>query len=108
MMQHKQAMHSIIFLVPCTILKRNANCCNLILMESLKKGKRNHCQFYKRSGNGWKQTLPQTIPKTPIYKAINYALKNYNGLVQYTTDGMLPIDNNQLEGQIRAIALGYG
>jgi transposase len=34
-------------------------------------------------------TLPQTIPKTPIYKAINYALKNYNGLVQYTSDGML-------------------
>jgi transposase len=52
------------------------------------------------------QTLPQTIPRTPIYKAINYALKNYNGLVQYTSDGMLSIDNNQLEGQIRAIALG--
>ena len=51
-------------------------------------------------------TLPQTIPKTPIYKAINYALKNYKGLVQYINDGMLPIDNNQLEGQIRAIALG--
>ncbi len=52
------------------------------------------------------QTLQQTIPRTPIYKAINYALKNYNGLVQYTSDGMLSIDNNQLEGQIRAIALG--
>ena len=51
-------------------------------------------------------TLPQTIPQTPIYKAINYALKNYKGLVQYVNDGMLPIDNNQLEGQIRAIALG--
>jgi transposase len=51
-------------------------------------------------------TLPQTIPKTPIYKAINYALKNYKGLVEYVNDGMLPIDNNQLEGQIRAIALG--
>lgn len=52
------------------------------------------------------ETLPKTIPRTPIYKAINYALKNINGLVQYTTDGILPIDNNQLEGQIRAIALG--
>ena len=51
-------------------------------------------------------TLPLTIPKTPIYKAINYALNNYNGLVQYVNDGMLPVDNNQLEGQIRAIALG--
>jgi transposase len=51
-------------------------------------------------------TLPQTIARTPIHKAVSYALKNYHALVQYTTDGMLPIDNNQLEGQIRAIALG--
>ena len=42
------------FLVLCTILKRNANCWNLILMQSLKKGKRNHCPFYKSSSNGWK------------------------------------------------------
>ena len=83
--------------------------CKLLQLDfdgSLKKDKLNHCQYYKRSGNGWKQTLPQTIPKTPIYKAINYALKNYKGLIQYVNDGMLPIDNNQLEGQIRAIALG--
>ena len=52
------------------------------------------------------ETLPQTIPKTPIHKAIQYSLKNYNGLVQYIQDGMLPVDNNELEGQIRAIALG--
>lgn len=52
------------------------------------------------------ENLPKTIARTPIHKAITYALKNYHGLVQYTTDGMLPIDNNQLEGQIRAIALG--
>lgn len=51
-------------------------------------------------------TLPLLIPKTPIYKAVNYALNNYNGLTQYVKDGMLSIDNNQLEGQIRAIALG--
>ena len=50
--------------------------------------------------------LPKTITRTPIHKAIAYSLKNYPALVLYTTDGMLPIDNNQLEGQIRAIALG--
>jgi hypothetical protein len=37
--------------------------------------------------------LPKTIARTPIYKAINYTLKNYDAFVQYTTDGMLPIDN---------------
>lgn len=51
-------------------------------------------------------TLPQTIARTPIHKAISYALKNYPAFIEYTDDGMLPIDNNQLEGQIRAIALG--
>ena len=51
-------------------------------------------------------TLPLLIPKTPIYKAVNYALNNYNGITQYVDDGILCIDNNQLEGQIRAIALG--
>ncbi|MGZ3890618.1 MAG: IS66 family transposase [Mucilaginibacter sp.] len=52
------------------------------------------------------ENLPKTIARTPIHKAITYALKNYPALVQYTADGMLAIDNNQLEGQIRAIALG--
>ena len=50
--------------------------------------------------------LPKTIPRTPINKAIAYALNNYAALIRYTSDGMLPIDNNQLEGQIRTIALG--
>jgi transposase len=52
------------------------------------------------------ETLPKTIARTPIHKAIAYTLNHYRALEQYTTDGMLPIDNNQLEGQIRAIALG--
>jgi hypothetical protein len=50
--------------------------------------------------------MPKTIPGTPLYKAIHYSLSNHSALVKYTTDGMLPIDNNQLEGQIRSIALG--
>lgn len=55
----------------------------------------------------WLQAeLPKTIGRTPINKAIAYTLNNYTALVRYTEDGMLPVDNNQLEGQIRAIALG--
>ena len=50
--------------------------------------------------------LPQTINRTPIHKAIAYTLNHFEGLVRYTDDGILPIDNNELEGQIRAIALG--
>lgn len=50
--------------------------------------------------------LPKTTPRTPIYKAIAYTLNNFSALVKYTDDGMLPVDNNILEGQIRSIALG--
>ncbi|WP_315816449.1 IS66 family transposase [Paraflavitalea speifideaquila] len=50
--------------------------------------------------------LPKTTPRTPIYKAIAYTLNNYSALLKYTSDGMLLIDNNVLEGQIRSIALG--
>jgi transposase len=50
--------------------------------------------------------LPKTTPRTPIYKAIVYTLNNFSALVKYTDDGMLPVDNNILEGQIRSIALG--
>jgi transposase len=52
------------------------------------------------------ETLPHTIARTPLHKAVTYTLKNYTELLHYTTDGMLSIDNNALEGQIRAIALG--
>jgi len=50
--------------------------------------------------------LPKTIARTPIYKAIAYALNHFEALVKYTIDGMLHGDNNLLEGQIRAIAVG--
>lgn len=52
------------------------------------------------------EELPKTIPRTPIHQAIAYTLNHYEQLVKYTQDGMLSIDNNILEGQIRAIALG--
>jgi hypothetical protein len=50
--------------------------------------------------------LPKTTPRSPIHKAIAYTLNNFSALAKYTSDGMLSIDNNTLEGQIRSIALG--
>ena len=49
---------------------------------------------------------PGTIAGTPLHKAITYALSRFDSLIIYTTDGMLEIDNNLLEAQIRPIALG--
>ena len=52
------------------------------------------------------QQLLLTIPGTPIHQAIKYALSNFEGIMVYTTEGFLQIDNNILEAQIRPIALG--
>lgn len=50
--------------------------------------------------------LPKTLPRTPIHKAMSYTLHNFSALEKFSSDGMLSIDNNILEGQIRSIALG--
>ena len=52
------------------------------------------------------EELPKVIAGTPIHKAIAYALNRFNELRIYVTDGMLEIDNNFTERQIRTITLG--
>ena len=45
-------------------------------------------------------------PKSPIGKALAYSLKLWEGLITFTTDGQLEIDNNRIENEIRPVALG--
>jgi transposase len=45
-------------------------------------------------------------PKTPLSKAIGYALNNWEALGRYLEQGYLAIDNNLSERTLRAIALG--
>ena len=46
------------------------------------------------------------LPRTPIAIAIHYILNMKEEIMLYTTDGMLPIDNNAAERLIRSFALG--
>lgn len=46
------------------------------------------------------------VPKSPIRKAIDYALSRWKGLSAYAQNGRLEIDNNLIENTIRPIALG--
>lgn len=46
------------------------------------------------------------LPKSPIGKAVNYALNNWRALCVYLEDGELTIDNNRSENAIRGIAIG--
>ncbi|MBI2794038.1 MAG: IS66 family transposase [Ignavibacteria bacterium] len=50
--------------------------------------------------------LPDTLPKSPMGKALRYAIRLWDDLMAYLCDGRLEIDNNLMENAIRPIALG--
>jgi len=45
------------------------------------------------------------LPKSPIGKAVNYALNNWQALCVFLEDGELMIDNNRAENGMRGIAV---
>lgn len=55
----------------------------------------------------WLITRMQVLnPTNPVYKAAQYTLKLWPGLIHYTTDGRLAIDNNEAKNAIRPSAIG--
>jgi transposase len=55
----------------------------------------------------WMLTQRELVPEgSAIAKALDYSLKRWVALTRYLEDGALPIDNNQVENQIRPWALG--
>ena len=48
----------------------------------------------------------QVLPQGPMGKAIAYAMRQWQALTTYTSDGRLSIDNNAAERALRAIAVG--
>lgn len=57
-------------------------------------------------GHWLKESYGEVLPQSVIGKAIAYALKRWDKLMVYTTDGKLEIDNNLVENAIRPVALG--
>jgi transposase len=46
------------------------------------------------------------LPRSALGEAVDYTLRQWEALLRYTTDGRLPIDNNNAEQSIRPVALG--
>ena len=57
-------------------------------------------------GKWMKAQYMETLPKSPIGKALAYSIERWDKLSLYTTDGMLNIDNNPVENSIRPVAIG--
>ncbi|MCP4271846.1 MAG: IS66 family transposase [Gammaproteobacteria bacterium] len=47
-----------------------------------------------------------TLPRSPLGKAVTYALNHWTKLDTYLLEGKLEIDNNRIENKIRPVALG--
>lgn len=52
-----------------------------------------------------KNEAPKVLPKSPIGKAINYAIDHYDRLCRYVIDGRCRIDTNLVENGQRIVAL---
>jgi len=52
------------------------------------------------------QELPDVLPRSPMGKALRYAVRLWDELMAYLYDGRIEIDNNLMENAIRPIALG--
>lgn len=52
-----------------------------------------------------KNEAPKILPKSPIGKAINYAIAHYDRLCRYVIDGRYKIDTNLVENGQRQVAL---
>ena len=50
--------------------------------------------------------LERLLPKSDLAEAIGYLRNNWDALLLYTTDGRLPIDNNETEHLMKQIATG--
>jgi hypothetical protein len=52
------------------------------------------------------QERDQVLPKSPMGEAIRYALNNWTALKRYTESGLLDIDNNVAEREMKQVAIG--
>lgn len=53
-----------------------------------------------------KETELSVLPSSPTGKAVSYALGQWTKLIQFTMDGLVPIDNNFVEAHIRPFVIG--
>ena len=52
------------------------------------------------------ETLPKTVPKSALGKALHYLLEQWPYLVRYLEDGRLELSNNRAERSIKPFVMG--
>ena len=87
-------------------IERNCKEKNLTHQERKEARKKEALPILEELGSWMKAQYIQTLPKSPIGKALAYNIERWDKLCLYTTNGMLNIDNNPVENSIRPVAIG--
>jgi len=87
-------------------IERNAKEENLNTEQTLQLRQTESVPVLEGLEKWMKDQYVQTLPKSPIGKALGYSIGRWNELMIYTTDGKLNIDNNPVENSIRPVAIG--
>lgn len=74
--------------------------------QRLQRRKKHAAPAMDRLGRWIRDTHPEVPPKTPLGRAVTYAVNQWASLQVYLTDGRVPIDNNSVERQLRRVAVG--
>ncbi len=87
-------------------IERNCKEKELTHQQRKEVRQKNAVPILEELGKWMKAQYIQTLPKSPIGKALAYSIERWEKLCLYTTDGILNIDNNPVENSIRPVAIG--
>lgn len=102
----KRARHALEQIQKLYLIEKQAREENLHEEERLALRQEKAVPILKNLKEWFLEQAPQVTPKSAIGIAIKYALARWDRLCAYTCNGMLEIDNNLVENQIRPVALG--
>jgi transposase len=74
--------------------------------EQIKQLRQKHVAPILNEFKAWLESKINLVPKqSPIFKAMRYTLKHWDGLTRYLDDGRLSIDNNHTEREIKPFVI---
>jgi transposase len=74
--------------------------------DEIKQLRQKHTKPLLKAFKTWLENKIGLVPQqSPIFKAMRYTLKNWDGLVRYLDDGRFSIDNNHTEREIKPFVI---
>jgi transposase len=87
-------------------IEKKAKCENMSF-ERLARMRKNKSKPLLDEFQRWiAETYNVEPPKTPMHKALTYAINQWQALNRFVEDGRLPIDNEEVERAIRTVTIG--